>query len=112
MRYENGFTIEETTVTNEPGIHARPSAFIVKRCNPYLVENKNIEIYLAKTKSPEEKASCFSIMDLMTLEASRGTKLLVYIKGTDERAQRICREVSDLVSGDFEGASNKPASKI
>ncbi len=113
MTDESEYTKRETNVTNEDGIHARPSAWLVKECNKYKDgEGKPIEIYLARADSPEDRRSCHRIMELMTLEASKGTRLIVYVLGTTAESVQICQEVSDLVSSDFEGASKKPPIKL
>ena len=63
------------TVLNKYGIHARPAALFVKTTS-----RSDSEIMVEKG---DIRVSGKSIMGLMTLEASKGTKLRVTVTGND-----------------------------
>lgn len=64
------------TVPNKLGIHARPAALIVRAAVEY-----DSDIWIS---NGEEKVNAKSIMGVMTLAASGGTKVLVTAQGEDE----------------------------
>ncbi|MDR0908798.1 MAG: HPr family phosphocarrier protein [Spirochaetaceae bacterium] len=68
----------ETTVKvqNRAGIHARPSAILVKAIMPF-----KSDIYFEKD---DERINAKSIMGLLTLGASYGSELKVIAEGPDE----------------------------
>jgi phosphocarrier protein len=70
----------ETTVKvqNRAGIHARPSALLVKEIMKY-----KSEVYFEKD---DERINAKSIMGLLTLGASYGTEIKVIAEGEDEQA--------------------------
>lgn len=77
LKYENGYVvIRDVEVKLEEGICARPAAVIVrwsgKFSNKILLEKQN--------KSERLIASGRSIMDLMILEASKGSKLNLMVQ--------------------------------
>jgi phosphocarrier protein HPr len=68
------------TVTNENGIHARPSMAIVQLCARYLSD-----ITLVHTvENPSFMANAKSILNVMALGAECGAKIDVMVDGTDE----------------------------
>lgn len=81
----------ELAILNQYGIHARPAAMFVKTASKYeadvTVEKDNIRI------------SGKSIMGLMTIEASYGTKIKVTAEGTD--ADQAIDELQKLVEHKF-----------
>ncbi len=97
------FTVLETIVNNHYGIHARPSSLIAKTCFKY---ERKVYLSLVDSQSfpPDARFDCRSVMDLLTMEASKGAKLNVYVEGTDEAAKQICEQVRDLVSSNFDEA--------
>ncbi|MEK6885390.1 MAG: HPr family phosphocarrier protein [Nanoarchaeota archaeon] len=88
---------KETRVTNEYGIHARPSALICTEASKY-----KTKAYLTIPSRSDERFRCDSIMELMTLEAGLGTKLVVHVEGDDEEARIMCDNLVKLISSDFE----------
>ncbi len=68
----------EFTISNKYGIHARPAALFVKTASKF-----QSEIWVEKGGA---KVSGKSIMGLMTIEASFGSKLKVHISGPDAQA--------------------------
>ena len=63
-------------VSNKAGIHVRPAAKIDDLANKF-----SANIYIIKD---EIEVNAKSIMDLLTLVASEGTKITIKAKGTDE----------------------------
>lgn len=69
---------ETLTVTNKLGIHARPAAALVKTVLPY-----NSEVFITYQGN---RVNAKSIMGLLTLAATRGTRLTISCKGPDAHA--------------------------
>lgn len=67
--------VKELLVQNELGLHARPAAMLVKVANGF-----HSEIFLEKNG---EKVNGKSIMGVMMLAASKGTRLKIIAKGDD-----------------------------
>jgi phosphotransferase system HPr (HPr) family protein len=74
-------------ITNPAGLHARPSAAIVKAVGRF---KSKVEI-----RKNGEAIDAGSIVDLMGLGASQGTELLVTAKGPD------AEEAIDAVVAEF-----------
>ena len=79
-------------IRNQYGIHARPAALIVKTASRYLSE-----IFVEKDGN---RVSGKSIMGLMTLEASRGSRLLFEADGPD--AEEALDQLEQLVNRKFD----------
>ena len=82
----------EFTIKNQFGIHARPAALFVKLASRY-----DSEVMVEKDHN---KVSGKSIMGLLTLEASLGSKLKVTAEGHD--AKEVLDELEALIDGKFE----------
>ena len=82
----------ELEIKNVYGIHARPAALFVKAASRH-----NAEVTVEKDGS---SVSGKSIMGLMTLQASRGTKLTVTARGVD--AEIVLDELTELVENKFD----------
>ena len=87
----------EAVVTNEYGIHARPSALVWKEASKY-----RLKAYITKPNNPDIKFHCEDIMELMTMDAPLGTKLIVHVEGDDEEARNMCDNLAKLISADHE----------
>lgn len=68
---------QEVEVVNALGIHARPSSLIVKTAQKY-----RSSIFLVKSGA---KADAKSIMSLMMLSATCGSKVMIEATGEDEK---------------------------
>ncbi len=68
----------ETTIKNRAGIHARPSAMIAQTAVKFASR-----IYLEKAGN---RINAKSIMGIITLAASYGSKLKIIAEGVDEAA--------------------------
>jgi phosphocarrier protein len=68
----------ETTIRNRAGIHARPSAMIAQTAIKF-----SSRIFLEKN---DNKINAKSIMGIITLAASFGSKIRITAEGSDEVA--------------------------
>ncbi|MDD4873226.1 MAG: HPr family phosphocarrier protein [Kiritimatiellae bacterium] len=82
----------EFVILNQYGVHARPAALFVKTASRY-----DADIYVEKDGN---RVSGKSIMGLMTLEASKGSKIKVSAKGID--AKEAMNELQALVENKFD----------
>lgn len=88
----NGPQVREIEILNQYGIHARPAAMIVKIANRF-----RAELQLERDGS---RVSGKSIMGLMTLEASCGTRLKLIADGPD--AEQVLDEIEMLANRKFD----------
>jgi phosphocarrier protein len=84
--------IREMEILNRYGIHARPAALFVKAASRY-----DADITVEKSGTT---VSGKSIMGLMTLEASQGTRLKVTASGDD--ASEVLDELQSLIESKFD----------
>ncbi len=82
---------KDVTVQNELGLHARPAASVVKVANQF-----RSEIFLEKDG---EKVNGKSIMGVMMLAASKGSKIKIIAKGVD--AQEAVKALEELFMSKF-----------
>ena len=82
----------EFVIQNQYGIHARPAALFVKTCSRF-----EADVIVEKDGN---KVSGKSIMGMMTLEASCGSKVTVTADGAD--AEQVLNELQRLIDGKFE----------
>jgi len=82
----------EFAILNQYGIHARPAALFVK-----LTSRFDADVTVEKDGA---SVSGKSIMGLMTLEASRGSKLKVTVEGAD--AEQVLDELGSLIGSKFD----------
>jgi phosphocarrier protein len=68
----------ETTIKNRAGIHARPSALIAQTAVRF-----SSRIFLEKNGN---RINAKSIMGIITLAASFGSRIKIIAEGTDEQA--------------------------
>jgi len=81
----------ELAILNQYGIHARPAAMFVKTASKYEAE--------ATVEKDKIRVSGKSIMGLMTMEASCGTKIKITAEGSD--AGQAVDELQKLVEHKF-----------
>jgi phosphocarrier protein HPr len=81
-------------IRNQYGIHARPAALFVKTAARF-----DVDVMVEKDGN---SVSGKSIMGLMTLEASRGSKLKVTASGAD--AAEVLNELQALCEAGFDEA--------
>lgn len=88
---EAGLLVREFEMLNQYGLHARPAALFVKTASRF-----DAEVTVEKDGTV---VSGKSIMGLMTLQASVGSKLKVTASGGD--AQRVMAELAELIQKKF-----------
>lgn len=88
---ESEMLVREVTILNQFGIHARPAAMFVKAASRY-----DAEVFVERSGN---RVSGKSIMGLMTLEASKGTRLRLMAQGAD--ADAMLAELVALVENKF-----------
>ena len=71
-------TEQQVTIENRLGLHARAAAKVVHMANKY-----RSEIFIA---TDEEQVNAKSILGLLTLAATKGTRISVRAEGDDEGA--------------------------
>ena len=81
----------ELAILNQYGIHARPAAMFVKTASKYEAE--------VTVEKDNMRISGKSIMGLMTMEASCGTKIKITAEGAD--AAQAVEELQKLVEHKF-----------
>lgn len=84
----------EVVILNEYGMHARPASLFVKVASRF---ESDIMVEKDGTEVPGK-----SIMGIMTLQASRGTKLRIIAEGED--AEDMIAALVELIAGKFEEA--------
>lgn len=84
--------IQEFTILNKLGIHARPAAQFVKTASKF-----SSEIFVEKD---DEEVDGKSIMGLMMLAAGHGSVITIRIDGSDEDA--ALEALAILISKGFE----------
>lgn len=89
---DTGILTRTFEIRNQYGIHARPAALFVKTAARF-----DVEVTVEKDGN---SVSGKSIMGLMTLEASRGSKLKVTASGPD--AQEVLDELQALFESGFD----------
>ncbi|MEN3045439.1 MAG: HPr family phosphocarrier protein [Candidatus Hydrothermales bacterium] len=82
---------KEVIVKNTLGIHARPATQFVKIASKY-----SCEVYVIKDGI---EVNGKSIMSLLILTATKGSKLTIRCSGPDE--EKALKELVDLVEGGF-----------
>ncbi|MEO0270170.1 MAG: HPr family phosphocarrier protein [candidate division WOR-3 bacterium] len=82
---------KEVIVKNTLGIHARPATQFVKIASKY-----NCEVYVIKDGI---EVNGKSIMSLLILTATKGSKLIIRCKGPDEK--EALKELVNLVEEGF-----------
>lgn len=99
MEKSDGTTVpqqltKELVVQNKMGIHARPAAMIVRVTNRF-----KADVFVEKD---EEQVNGKSIMGLMMLAASKGSKVKFLISGAD--AEQMLAEIEQLFARKFDEA--------
>ena len=89
----------EFTVQNELGLHARPAGRLVSLAGRF-----RSEIFVARG---EEWVSGKSVLSLLSLAASQGTRLRVRARGDD--AEVAVEALGRLIESPGDGKANEPA---
>ena len=83
---------KEFVIANKLGLHARPAAMFVKTANLF-----SADVWVEKD---DEQVNGKSIMGLMMLAASSGSKISVITEGND--AEEAMAAIGALIDGGFE----------
>ncbi len=89
---EEKIVAREFEIRNRQGIHARPASLFVKIASRY---DANVTV-----QKDDSRVSGKSIMSLLTLAASCGTRLKVTAQGED--AEEAMEELAQLIENNFE----------
>ena len=81
----------EITVLNEVGLHARPATFFIQKANEF----KSL-ITIAKD---ERKVNAKSLLGVLSLGITKGTKVILSAEGNDE--QEAIDELDALIMSNF-----------
>ena len=79
------------TIVNKLGLHARPSAMLVSTASRF-----SSEVFFTRDGL---RVNGKSIMGVMMLAAEKGTKLLVEVDGSDEKAALL--EILEVIESGF-----------
>ncbi len=79
---------KKLVIKNKQGLHARPASLFVQIANKYV---SNI-----KVKKGKQKVSGKSIMGILTLEANKGSEIIIEIEGED--AHEALEDLKKFVS--------------
>lgn len=81
----------EFVVGNQLGLHVRAAAMVVRTMTPF---QSKISI-----RTEGGRADARSVLDLLTLSASKGTKIVVEAEGSD--AEAAVAALGDLIARNF-----------
>jgi phosphocarrier protein HPr len=81
----------EFTVGNQLGLHVRAAAMVVRTMTPF---SSRVSI-----RAGGSVADARSVLDLLTLSASKGTKIVVEAEGED--ADKAVEVLGDLIARNF-----------
>ncbi|MBR7103654.1 MAG: HPr family phosphocarrier protein [Lentisphaeria bacterium] len=84
------------TVGNRMGLHARPASRIAMM----LADYPGAVLTLAREDDPKNPADCRSVLSLIILAASKGTRLI--LNGSGEQAEEAVRRIGDFFAVNFE----------
>ncbi|QQY08958.1 MAG: HPr family phosphocarrier protein [Candidatus Xiphinematobacter sp.] len=82
---------KEVTIQNRDGLHARPAALLVK-----LARRHHVDLWVERDG---ERVNGKSIMGLMMLAASKGTKLKLLAEGAG--SEKAISEIQELIDSRF-----------
>ena len=81
----------EFIVSNQLGLHVRAAAMVVRTMTPFTSK--------VSIRAGASIADARSVLDLLTLSASKGTKIIVEAEGDD--AEAAVATLGDLISRNF-----------
>ena len=88
-------SFESVVVVGSPlGLHSRPAAEIVRLASSY-----HADLTLSREDRSGSCADCRSILALLVLAATQGTRLV--LRGTGEEAGKAVKAVAEYFAGNF-----------
>lgn len=82
---------KEVVVQNQVGLHARPATFFIQRANEF-----KAGIWIV---NDERKVNAKSLLGVLTLGITRGTKITIVADGSDQ--EEAVDSLVDLISSNF-----------
>lgn len=82
---------KEVVVQNQVGLHARPATFFIQRANEF-----KAGIWIV---NDERKANAKSLLGVLSLGITRGTKITIVADGSDQ--EEAVDSLVDLISSNF-----------
>jgi len=93
IRTIRDYTIVNVNVGLHYGLIVMSSAHIAKESNKYTGD-----VFIKNVDKNSRRVNAKSVLSLMTLEASKGTKLRIYVKGTDLEARTFVQRLYSGIS--------------
>ncbi len=84
-------TSVQIVLRNETGLHARPASLFVREASKYKSEVKVIK--------DEKEYNAKSIMTILSMQAGKGTKLVIKAEGEDEKD--VVKALKALIDNNF-----------
>jgi len=88
---DSGKASAEFVVGNQLGLHVRAAAMVVRTMSPF---SSKVTI-----RAGDSEADARSVLDLLTLSASKGTRIVVEAEGDD--AEAAVATLGDLIARNF-----------
>lgn len=82
---------KEITITNSVGLHARPATYFIQKANTY-----KSSLWV---ECGERRANAKSLLGVLSLGISKGTKIIIIADGADE--QDALEGLANLVATGF-----------
>ncbi|MDK2801007.1 MAG: phosphocarrier protein HPr [Clostridiales bacterium] len=82
---------KEVVVQNQVGLHARPATFFIQKANEF-----KSSIWVEKD---ERKVNAKSLLGVLSLGISKGTKITIIADGTDE--EEAVNAMVNLINSNF-----------
>lgn len=82
---------KEITITNSVGLHARPATYFIQKANTY-----KSSLWV---ECGERRANAKSLLGVLSLGISKGTKIMIIADGADE--QEALDGLSELAANGF-----------
>ena len=83
--------VDEVTVQNQVGLHARPATFFIQKANEF-----KSSIWVEKE---ERRVNAKSLLGVLSLGIVKGTAITIIADGTDE--EEAIATLSELIDSDF-----------
>ncbi len=82
---------KEITITNSVGLHARPATYFIQKANTY-----KSSLWV---ECGERRANAKSLLGILSLGISKGTKIMIIADGADEK--EALEGLEELVNNGF-----------
>ncbi len=82
---------KEVVIQNQVGLHARPATFFIQKANEF-----KSSIWVEKD---QRKVNAKSLLGVLSLGISRGTKVNIIVDGVDE--ENALKSLANLIKSNF-----------